>query len=288
MIDISVRKVSTDWSEMPSGLTWYFIGQPKTWKTSAVSKWSKDGADGVLLIATDLGADFADSANVVTATCLNPPVEPVKVDGKMVVDKNGQQKMKVIPPEKRGYSYRSGKKKGKPMAVYSLAEIYTWLSKSWEDLPYNVIAIDTVDEINKWIETIVCNELGIQAMGDGEWGADWGRARKKNVDLIVRLQKLVKKHGGDLILVSHAKQTQITDGKTQLSPELPRGLAYSLTAKADVIGYSTIDKEDGKAYVSFKSYDERAVGSRLKPLSQEKVLFEYESVRKQIITYKEK
>ena len=57
---------------------------------------------------------------------------------------------------------------------------------------------------------------------------------------------------------------------------------------ACLIKASIPDKEDGKAYVSFKSYDERAVGSRLKPLSQEKVLFEYESVRKQIITYKEK
>ena len=28
-MDINVRKVSTDWTTLPTGLTWYFIGQPR-------------------------------------------------------------------------------------------------------------------------------------------------------------------------------------------------------------------------------------------------------------------
>ena len=39
-MDINVRKVSTDWTTLPTGLTWYFIGQPKTGKTTQASKWS--------------------------------------------------------------------------------------------------------------------------------------------------------------------------------------------------------------------------------------------------------
>ena len=61
-MDIQVRKVSTDWSKLPKGLTWYFIGQPKTGKTSQASKWSDKGAEGVLLIDTDLGSDFVNNA----------------------------------------------------------------------------------------------------------------------------------------------------------------------------------------------------------------------------------
>jgi hypothetical protein len=56
-------------------LTWYFIGQPKTGKTTAAANWSSKGAEGVLVIDTDLGADFVDGANVVTVTSLNPPFE---------------------------------------------------------------------------------------------------------------------------------------------------------------------------------------------------------------------
>ena len=56
---IEVRKVSTDWGKgMPSGLTYFFIGQPKTGKTTACASWSEKGSDGVLVLDTDLGAEF--------------------------------------------------------------------------------------------------------------------------------------------------------------------------------------------------------------------------------------
>ena len=97
----------------------------------------------------------------------------------------------------------------------------------------------------------------------------------------------MKKKGGNLVLVSHSKTSQMQDGKVQLAPELPRGLGYALAAKADVIGYSTASKEDGKYYISFETYDERVVGSRLKPLAQKVLPFEYEAVSNEILKYKE-
>lgn len=285
-MDIVVNKVSTDWSTLPGGLTWYFIGQPKTGKTTAASKWSEKGSDGVLIIDTDLGADFVSDANVVTVNAVNPPVRHVKKDGK-IVTKNGQQLTEVVPPEERDFYYRSGEKKGQPMPVYSLAEILSWLRKEWKKLPYDTIVIDTIDEVNTWIEKAVTKELNIQAMGEGSWGSDWGLARRKNLDIIVKFQKFMKKNGGNLVLISHSKTTTVTDGKAQLSPDLPRGLAYNLTAKADVIGYSTANRDDGKYYLSFKNYDERAIGSRLKPLVQKELLFDFEAIKDEIFKYKE-
>ena len=70
-MDIQVRKVSTDWSKLPNGLTWYFIGQPKTGKTTQASKWSDKGSEGVLLIDTDLGSDFVNKANELCAAFEN-------------------------------------------------------------------------------------------------------------------------------------------------------------------------------------------------------------------------
>ena len=70
-------------SQLPDGITWFFIGQPKTWKTSAASKWSDKGTDGTLIIDADLGADFVPDANNITVTCLNPPTRVKTVDGKV-------------------------------------------------------------------------------------------------------------------------------------------------------------------------------------------------------------
>ena len=63
---------------------------------------------------------------------------------------------------------------------------------------------------------------------------------------------------------------------------------FGVTASADVIGYTTANKEDGKFYISFQSYDERAVGSRLKPLAQKVLDFDYDSVINEILKFKEK
>ena len=271
---------------MPSGLTWFLIGQPKTGKTTASSRWSDKGNDGVILLDTDLGSDFVDGVNAVTISSLNPPMRPVLHEDKQVT-KGGVPQTEVIPPNERGFLARTGKDKGKPIDAYSLIEVYNWLATAWDTLPYETIVIDTIGQVNEWIETTVCEELGISAMGEGQWGADWGKARRKNVDVIKRFQSLIKQKGGNLVLISHAKSTVVTDGKAQLGPELPRGLGYSLAAKADVIGYVTAKKDDGGFYVSFEAYDERVVGSRLKPLNQKQLPFDYKAVCEEILNYKE-
>jgi hypothetical protein len=286
-MDLKIRKVSTDWSSLPKGLTWYFIGQPKTGKTTQASRWSDKGADGVLLIDTDLGSDFVNNANTVTVTSLNTPTRPKMIDGKQVTEK-GTPVIESVPNNEREYYHRTGDKVGEPMEVYSMVEVYFYLKENLKKLPYDTIVIDTIDHINRWIEAAVCDERGQTAMGEGSsWGADWAQARKKNLDIIKKFQLLCKSLGRNLVLISHAKSTVITDGKSQLGPELPRGLSYALTASADVIGYATANKEDSKFYISFQAYDERTVGSRLKPLAQKVLEFDYNSVMNEILKYKE-
>tara|TARA_R100000234_G_C4998345_1_gene179124 strand:- start:1290 stop:2126 length:837 start_codon:yes stop_codon:yes gene_type:complete len=274
-MQIKTRTVTTNWNEQPDGLTWYFIGQPKTGKTTAAANWSSKGSKGVLMIDTDLGADFVDGANVVTVTSLNPPFEG-----------EGDDK-KLIAPDERGFYHRVGPNKGEPMEVYSLYEVYKWIKSDWKELGYQTLVIDTIDTINEWIQDAVCDELGISAMGQGDWGADWGKARRKNVDIVKRLQLLMKQHGSNLVLTSHSKQSQMNDGKVQLSPELPRGLGYALCARADVIGYSTVQKDETVPRVSFQAYDERTVGSRLKPLNGKLLPFTFNDVNLAITEYKE-
>ena len=138
---IKPQKISTNWSEVPHGVTYYFIGQPKTGKTTTASRWSEKGTEGVLLIDTDLGSDYVEGANVVTATSLNIPYRELKLDGKSVI-KDGKTQMEIIPPEERGYYYRSGENRGKPMPVYSMVEIYQWLKQNFhKQSEFNTIVI---------------------------------------------------------------------------------------------------------------------------------------------------
>lgn len=283
---LKINKVQTDWKgELPSGLTWYFVGQPKTGKTTNASKWSPGGQEKVLLIDTDLGSDFVQGANVLTCGFLNTPARIKMADGVKVV-KNGKEQIEAIPPEERGFYYRSGENRGKPMPVYALNEIIRDLEANWKDYDIDTVVIDTLDQVNAWIEDAVCKDMGLNDVSEGEWGQGWANARKKNVDVLVRLQKFLKKVGGNLVLISHSKQTAMTDNKVQLSPQIPSGLARAVTAKADVIGYTICDK-DGGYNLSFESYDERMIGSRLKPLSQKVLPFDYDTIMKEIKSYKE-
>ncbi len=281
---IEVQKIKNDWNIIPGGLTWFMIGQPKSGKSTAASKWSEKGSDGVLILDTDLGADFVEDANVLPIVSLGVPKRPKLQNGKEIM-KDGRLVEEVIPPNERGYNFRTGKNKGKPMSVYSLAEALSWLRNNWDKTGYDTIVLDTVTEVNKWIEEIVKSELEIRVMGEGEWGTDWGMARRKNLDIIVRLQKFMKKVGGNLILIGHSKMTSMVDGKAQLSPELPGGLTRALTAKADVIGYVTGDKATDEYTISFKSYDERTIGSRLEPLAQKELPLDYKAVVNEMKKY---
>lgn len=284
---MEIQKIKTDYSAMPYGITYYFIGQPKTRKTTVGSSWSEKGQEGVIILDTDLGSDFVSGANVIPITSIAPPVrEMIDAKGRRVLD-GGKPMVEEIPPLERGYFHRTGEKRGQPMAVYSMREAYLFLTENWHSLEFDTIMIDTLGEVNRWIEDLVAAEMNIGAMGEGPFGADWGRARRKNLDVVLNFQRFCRQVGANLILTSHSKNTMITEGKVQLGPELPKGLGAALTAKADVIGSVQIPKGNADPVISFVAFDERTIGSRLRPLAGKRLPFSYEAIKAEIQSYKE-
>jgi len=284
---VEIQKIEAKYDSMPYGITYYFIGQPKTRKTTVASSWSEKGQDGVVILDTDLGSDFVEGANVIPITSLVPPTREVEKNGKKITE-NGRPVIEEVPPVERGYFYRTGEKRGQPMPVYSMREAYIYLTENWQKLGFDTIVIDTLGEVNRWIEDMVASDMGIGAMGEGPFGADWGRARRKNLDVVLNFQRFVRQVGGNLILTSHSKNTIVTEGKVQLGPELPKGLGNALTAKADVIGSIQIPKGNEDPVISFVAFDERTIGSRLRPLAGKRLPFNYEAIKAEILAYKEK
>lgn len=289
---IKIEKVHVNPNEMPSGFVYSFIGPPKTGKTSEAVKWRKRP----LLIDTDLGSDLIDCERI-TVVSLNPffkhkeTGEVISDIEKIALEHNGLFKEDdyiKAEPEERGYYHRRGTKKGEPMPVYSLSEIMAWIRSALREnkFPYDTIVIDTIGRINEWIEETVVVELGINAMGDAAYGSDWGYARRRNLNIVKRLGQMCRKHGIDLILIGHSKPSSKIGETIQLSADLPRGLNSALNGKADVIGYITINKETKRAQISFESYDERQIGSRLEALGGKTIPFSYESIKHEIETYK--
>jgi hypothetical protein len=265
---IKIHKTQADPLDQMSGLTWYIIGPPKSGKTTNASKWSSDGSKRVLIIDTDKGTDFLEETDTIPTHWLAPP-------------KSFNEEKKIhltTPPEERGYFYRSGDMKGKPMPVYSVGEIIVDLKSGMLPDVYETIVVDTIDKINQWCEELAKQELGIDDIADAGFGKGWSLAREKCLSIVTALQDHCKAKGMNLILISHSKETQVTDGKVQLSPNLPAGLSKRLTATSDAIGYSTFDKETQKPMLSFESYDERAIGSRIPALHNKVFPFDYKAI----------
>ena len=259
---IKITKTESSPLKDMSGLTWYFIGPPKSGKTTNAGKWSSQGSKLTLLIDTDKGSDFMVEQDIIPVISLFPPTV------------NGT----VVPADQRGYVHRQGSWKGKPMPVYSMQEL---MHELWEKrIPdvYETIVIDTIDTVYEWAEQRVKEKYSVEDIGEIGYGKGWGEAKDIVVELVESLQNFCKQNTMNLVIISHAKETTMTDGKVQLGPELPRGLSKKLTAMSDAIGYATFDKESGKPTLSFESYDERAIGSRIPQLHNNVYEFSYDAV----------
>jgi len=293
-------------NELLSGYTGMIVGFPKTGKTTQTAKWGNNGVKDVLLIDTDLGSDLVECNRIIIAdtkfekvvgnekkVCfegINIPTRPVLENGKPVI-KDGVMKVEIVPPKERGYIYRNGENNGKPMPVYSLVEVYKYIQKELiaGTFPYKTVVIDTLNQVYDWIEEAVKFELNIGSMGEAPWGTDWGMLKRKGIDILKRFQKLLSKHGINLIYTTHAKQSTKLEGKksiVQLVPDMTKSLAKYSEAKADWIGVTKRTAE-GQFIISFDGYDEIEVGSRFKALQGKEIEFSYKAFKHEITSYKE-
>lgn len=289
-------------NEVPRGYTLFGFGHPKTHKTTKFSAWSDKGTEKVLLIDAEQGGEFVEGANRIVVTSINPP-ERIMIDkdtGIPLRNKHGLTAMEVVPPEERGYTYRTGVDVGKPMPVYSLLEVIQYLGDNIgkPEFPYETIVLDTLDAICEMYQDIIADELDLISFGTADWGKDIGMLKEKIRTLISIIREILMPKGKNLILISHAKDKVKfegggKDGKgkatIQLSSTLYAGVANIVSSLSEVIGYISITKtEDGESIseISFNNSDEQHIGSRIRALAGKVIPFSYESFEKTITGYK--
>ncbi|NCB03124.1 MAG: hypothetical protein EOM67_13330 [Spirochaetia bacterium] len=278
---IKVSRVQLDYSKVPKGTVALFFGAPKSGKTTAASSWSEQGTDKCLVIDTDLGTDYVEGVNRIIVRYVNPPLRlKMDKDSKVLLDKNGLEQWEEVPLEER-VIYDT---QGEPMNAYALSEVLEALFSGNEAISdFDTIVLDTIDEINSWVEKDVLASRGLDAMGDGEFGVDWSDSKKKVKRIIELLKNYVKEKGKTLILISHSKQ-RLEDKKPVMTADLPSGLANVVAGICDIIAYIYID-EKGKHKMSFKGTNSQQFGSRMKPLAGKILDLGYQFYKKEITNY---
>lgn len=134
---------------------------------------------------------------------------------------------------------------------------------------YSGYVIDTGDMLNEWCEQKACSILGIKAMGEGAYGADWSKARSIFMEYFMRFKSLHQ----DIWVICHTK-TDKQNEVSQLRPNLPKGLSEALMGQCDSIAYISTEKIKGvtargeripehyERYISFAGHEGMTSGTR--------------------------
>ena len=164
-----------------------------------------------------------------------------------------------------------------------MKQIVRELKKPEVKAVYQSIIIDTADIAADACQKYVCNQLGIENIGDGGWATNgWAKYKKEFEDTFRLLTQL----GYAVVFISHDKEKTI---KLQGQPEYQQiGSSMQSSAMAivenmsDIIGYAHPVYKDGeyKRVLSLRSPDNTVrCGCRFRYIAPE-VEFSYESLTK--------
>ena len=120
---------------------------------------------------------------------------------------------------------------------------------------FSTIVVDTVDIASALCEKYLCNQLGIENIGDGGWSTNGWAKVKKEWDSTWRE---VTMQGYALVFISHAKDKTFTrkDGSTynQVVPSCSTAYNEIIKNMVDIMGY--IDVENGQRKLVLRSSDD--------------------------------
>ena len=184
----------------------------------------------------------------------------------------------------RGYNALPGVRAIDVTTWGEMKQIVRELKKPEVKEVYKSIIVDTADVAADVCQKYICNQLGIENIGDGGWSTNgWAKYKKEFEDTFRTLTQL----GYAVVFISHEKEKTI---KLQTGTEYQQmGSSMQTSAMAivenmsDIIGYAhpIIDKNgESKRVLSLRSPDNTIrCGCRFRYIAPE-IEFSYESLTK--------
>lgn len=154
---------------------------------------------------------------------------------------------------------------------------------------YKYIALDTLDNLVRWIEKHVCvanltkDGTPHKSVADLPFGSGWSQVREKTLEVVKSLTDLAD----GVILIAHRDRRVVGENQIEVSIvglDLPgKGLKNELVATADAIGHVYRDKQ-GNLRISFiraEGKEEVEAGSRIPHLENRDIEFDWSLIYKE-------
>lgn len=137
-----------------------------------------------------------------------------------------------------------------------LKEVIRELKKPEVKEKFQSVIIDTIDVAAGYCDKYICNQLGIETLGEGGWSVNgWARYKKELEDTFRTIVNL----GYALVFISHDKDKEFTrkDGSkyNQTVPTLQTSANEIVKAMADIYMYAIIDEATQERKLILRSLD---------------------------------
>lgn len=148
---------------------------------------------------------------------------------------------------------------------------------------FKTLVVDTVDIAADFCQKYICNQLGIDNIGDGGWTNNgWAKYKAEFEDVFRSLTQM----GYAVIFISHAKEKTCKrkDGTeyTQITPSLQTSANSIVENMADIYGYAHPERIDGqpKVVLTLRHEDDTIFcGGRFKYIDSQ-IEFNYDALVK--------
>lgn len=145
---------------------------------------------------------------------------------------------------------------------------------------FQSIIIDTVDLLSDMCQKYICQQLGIESMGEGGFANNSWVKYKKEFEEVFRTITML---GYAVVFISHEKRSEDTKtGEVTIKPSVQSSALAIVENMADIYGYAHIVKQPNgttKPVITFRTDKNISCGGRFKYIDNE-VEFNYPAVAK--------
>lgn len=134
---------------------------------------------------------------------------------------------------------------------------------------YKAVIVDTIDIAADMCQKYICNQKGIESLGDLGYGKGWTAFKDEFNDVFRSLTQL----GYAVFFIGHHKEQVITDGDSErivIRPALSNSTKTVIEGMADVYGYAHQSKSSEMSVLTLRSPDDSiSCGGRFKYIKNE-------------------